>query len=183
MIPTRLPEDIRRLQARKAQGKIAALILCLLAEAILFYFSADYLIRALGAVNTAGIFLGFALAVGYLLKLHVLLFDRTYAGKVTQVFVETLSKVELVGAKAVRPRMTNQISVMLEEKNGKTRLFVLPQGISCHVGDTLLHVKGMRSPLIFENGENKKGMCAVCGATKQHQPRCAICGHTILQKL
>lgn len=179
----RLPDDIKRLIARQTGIKELIFIAFLVGEAILFYVAGDYLLNGWGTVNTVAIFIAITAFAFWVSKLHTLIIDRAWQGEVTHTYVETFEKLDDHKSRATRRYVTvNQTNAIIKCENGKSKTIPIPKGIPCQVGDTAIHIKGLKSVLILHEGNNKYGICVVCGAKNQTDTRCGLCGHTIIKK-
>ena len=178
----RLPEDVKQLLARRTATKALIFIAFIVCEALLFYIAGDYLLTGWGTVNTIAIFIAITAFAFWVSKIHTLIIDRAWQGEVTHTYVETFEKLDDHKSRATRRYVTvNQTNAIIKCKNGKSKTVTIPRGIPCRVGDVIIHVKGLPTPLILHEDKNEYGICIVCGAKNQEGVRCGLCGQTIIR--
>ena len=178
----RLPTDVKNMIQRKIWGKLFSFIALLLCEALGFYIWGDYLMNGFGIPNTVAIFTTITALVFWITKIHTLIFDRAWKGEVTHIYVDTIEYHRDYRTLTARSSTTKNITnAIIKCESGKSRTVPIPKGIPCRVGDTVIHIKGLKYPLILNEDHNKYGICVACGAKNQDNVRCALCGHTIVK--
>ena len=180
----KLPEDISRSVNRRITVRVAIFIALLVGEALLFYFTGDYLMNGFGTPNTIAIFIVLTLAATSATGVFKIAFDRPWQGEIIHVYIDTVITVVDTVKPVVNPRIRNrnQINIVVRLENGIKKNVIVPNvKIPYEIGDTIYHFRGVPYNLVLKNDCNKDGFCVICGAKNTDNVRCGLCGHTIIK--
>ncbi len=187
----RLPKDLQNFIRKKTIKKIVLFLACTAIYSLAIIFFGKKILHTDNTIYLWGMGLLGVCILAYVLRMHTLIFDKTYCGTIAKTIVKTEDdKALTIGLGSMHQR--HIIDLIVSSIDGKTYYKRISSfedkaevrsGLDKYKeGDTVFHLSGTPYTILLPKESERHVQCAVCGRTNDmERGTCEKCSHTLIK--